>query len=400
MAATEPHPRSSWAVLAAFAVVGAVTQLLWLTYAPVTTVAADHYGVSEGAIGWLANVFPLFYVVLAIPTGLALDRWLRPTLALGAVLTALGACVRLAGDDFGTALAGQTLIAVAQPLVVTATSAVPARYLRADDRPRGIAAASASTFAGMILAFLLGTVVSLHAALVIGAVAAVAAAVVLLVVLREAPGFVPEQPATGLADFRAAWRNPVVRRMCVLVPVPFGTFTALTTWSQPLLEPAGVSSDQAGLLLLLNVTAGVIGCAVVPVWAADRGRQREAVLAGVLAAVAGCLVLAGFPGMGTGLGAFVVVGVLLLPALPIVLELSERASGPSAGAAAGLVWMAGQLGALVVTGLAGLLVDAPAAAFAFLAAVTLLALPALPTGHALASRTSTSRHASSATSSR
>ena len=93
--------------------------------------------------------------------------------------------------------------------------------------------------------------------------------------------------------------------------------------------------------------------------------DARAVLAGVLAAVAGCLVLAGLPGMGTGLGAFVVVGVLLLPALPIVLELSERASGPSAGAAAGLVWMAGQLGALVVTGLAGLLVDAPAAAFAF-----------------------------------
>lgn len=396
MAVTDPHPRSSWAVLAAFAVVGAVTQLLWLTYAPVTTAAAEHYGVSEGAIGWLANVFPLWYVVLAIPTGLALDRWLRPTLVLGAVLTALGACVRLAGDDFGTALAGQTLIAVAQPLVVTATSAVPARYLRAADRPRGIAAASASTFAGMILAFLLGTVVSLHTALVVGAVVAVAAAGVLLVVLREAPGFVPELPAAGVADFLTAWRNPVVRRMCLLVPIPFGTFTALTTWGQPLLEPAGVSSDQAGLLLLLNVAAGVVGCAVVPVWAAERGRQHQAVLAGVLAAVAGCLVLAALPGAGSGLAVFVVVGVLLLPALPIVLELSERASGPSAGAAAGLVWMAGQLGALVVTGLAGLLVDAPAAAFVFLAAVTLLALSALP----LASRSSTSRPASSATSSR
>ncbi|GAA3541968.1 MFS transporter [Nocardioides daeguensis] len=396
MATTDPYPRSSWAVLAAFAVVGAVTQLLWLTYAPVTTAAAEHYGVSEAAIGWLANVFPLWYVVLAIPTGLALDRWLRPTLAVGAVLTALGACVRLAGDDFGTALAGQTLIAVAQPLVVTATSAVPARYLRAADRPRGIAAASASTFAGMILAFLLGTVVSLHTTLVVGAVVAVAAAGVLLVVLREAPGFVPELPAAGVVDFLAAWRNPVVRRMCLLVPIPFGTFTALTTWGQPLLEPAGVSSDQAGLLLLLNVAAGVVGCAVVPVWAAERGRQHQAVLAGVLAAVAGCLVLAALPGAGSGLVVFVMVGVLLLPALPIVLELSERASGPSAGAAAGLVWMAGQLGALVVTGLAGLLVDAPAAAFVFLAAVTLLALPALP----LASRSSTSRPASSATSSR
>jgi predicted MFS family arabinose efflux permease len=399
MADTVPGPRSRWAVLAAFAVVGAVTQLLWLTYAPVTTAAARHYGVSEAAIGWLANVFPLWYVVLAVPTGLALDRWLRPTLALGAILTALGACVRLAGDEFGAALAGQTLVAIAQPLVVTATSAVPARYLRPEDRPKGIAAASASTFAGMIAAFLLGTVVSLHTALVVGAVAAVLAAGVLLVALRARPGFLPELAPAGLRDFRDAWRNPVVRRMCLLVPIPFGTFTALTTWGQPLLEPAGVSADQAGLLLLINVTAGVVGCAVVPVWAAARSRQRQAVLAGVLATVAGCLLLGFAPGLGTGLVSFVVIGVLLLPALPIVLEISERASGPAAGIAAGLVWLAGQLGALVVTGVAGTLVHAPLGAFLLLAAVTLLALPALPRTDGLPSPTSTSRPASSATSS-
>ena len=46
---------SRWPVIAAFALVGAATQVLWLTFAPVTTVAAVHYGVSENAIGWLAK---------------------------------------------------------------------------------------------------------------------------------------------------------------------------------------------------------------------------------------------------------------------------------------------------------------------------------------------------------
>jgi predicted MFS family arabinose efflux permease len=68
---------SRWLVVAAFAFVGAATQLLWLTFAPVTTVAARHYGVSENAIGWLANVFPLVCVVLSIPAGLAFRRWCR-----------------------------------------------------------------------------------------------------------------------------------------------------------------------------------------------------------------------------------------------------------------------------------------------------------------------------------
>ncbi len=370
--------RTAWTAMTAFAAVGAVTQLLWLTYAPVTSAAADHYGVSETAIGWLANVFPLVYVVLAIPVGLALDRWLRGTVVLGAVLTAADALVRLLDDSFAMALAGQTLIAIAQPLVVTAITPMAARYLAERDRARGIALATAATFAGMIVAFALSTVVSLTAALRIDAVVGVACGLLLVVSLRTPPTYAAHGEAGTAADFLAAWRNPVVRRMCLLVPVPFGTFTALTTWTEPLLHPAGVTTDQAGLMLMLNVVAGVVGCAVIPVWAAQHGRRRAALLAGLAATVGACALLAIAPSFAKGLLTLTLVGLLLLAALPIVLELSERAAGSAAGAAAGLVWMAGQLGALVVTGAAGLLVDAPAWCFALLAAGTLLAVPGVP----------------------
>ncbi len=62
--------------------------------------AARHFGVSIGAIGWLSQVFPLVYVLLAVPAGIALDRFLRPALVVGAVLTASGAFLRLVADDF------------------------------------------------------------------------------------------------------------------------------------------------------------------------------------------------------------------------------------------------------------------------------------------------------------
>ena len=65
---------SRWSAIVGYSLVGAATQLVWLNFAGVTTVAASHYGVSETAIGWLAQVFPLLYVVLAIPCGLMLDR--------------------------------------------------------------------------------------------------------------------------------------------------------------------------------------------------------------------------------------------------------------------------------------------------------------------------------------
>ena len=102
--------------MVAFAAVVACTQMLWLTFAPIDTDVARDFGVSKNAIGWLAQVFPLLYVVLALPAGLALDRWFRGTLAGGAALTAFGSLVRLVSATFAWALAGQLLIAVAQPL--------------------------------------------------------------------------------------------------------------------------------------------------------------------------------------------------------------------------------------------------------------------------------------------
>ena len=75
--------RSGWSVIIAYALVCASTQVLWLTYAAITNETARHYDVSVSAVGWLSEIFPLLYVVLAIPAGILLDRWFRPMLAGG-----------------------------------------------------------------------------------------------------------------------------------------------------------------------------------------------------------------------------------------------------------------------------------------------------------------------------
>src|ERR1700684_3432616 len=106
-----------WPVIAAYALVCAATQILWLTFAAITTETARHYGVSVSAVGWLAEIFPLLYVVLAIPAGILLDRWFRPVLATGGALVAVGGLVRLGGNSFAWAMAGQVTVAVAQPIV-------------------------------------------------------------------------------------------------------------------------------------------------------------------------------------------------------------------------------------------------------------------------------------------
>lgn len=373
------EPRSRWSMIAVFALLGAVTQVLWVTYAPVTDAASRYYHVGDGAIGWLANVYPLLYVLLAIPAGIVLDRWFRGGLAAGALLVAAGALIRITGDGYAVALAGQLIVAVAQPLVLNAITGVAGRYLAEKDRPTGIAVGSASTFAGLIIGFGLGAVFTedIPTLLLVQAGLAVVAALAVMAVLRTPAEHKVEAPPAGLGALRVAWSDPFIKRLCALVFVPFGVFVALSTFAQPLLEPAGVSEGTAGLILIANVVAGVVGCAVVPIWANRHGRQLPVLTTSLLVTAVACVTLAFLPGTATGFVALTLIGFGLLPALPIVLELTERRAGGTESTAAGLMWLTGNLGGLVVAAVVGVLVNDPLPAFLLLAVLSLLTLPLL-----------------------
>ncbi|WP_231123641.1 MFS transporter [Nocardioides sambongensis] len=374
-----------WSAVVAFCLAGAATQMAWLTFAPVTTVAADRYGVSETAIGWLANVFALTFVPLAIPAGMLLDRYLRGTLIVGALITALGACLRLGGDTYAWMLLGSTIASLGQPLVLTGIAGLCRNYLRPKDRAVGIAVATASVWVGFVGAFLVGAAFSgaddLPALLRFHAGFAVVAAILLILALRSAPPFAHRVAAASAAEswasVKAVWGDSLVRRLCLFAFVPFGSFIALTTWTQSLLDDAGVSVDEVGVILTLCVAAGVVGTATIPVWAARHRREVAVGMAGSLVAAVALLVLALAPGFGTGLVVLGIAGLMLLPMLAIVLEMIERHGGEAEGVASGLVWTMGNLGGLVVTGLIGFTLGSPGLSFVLLAGVTLVGLPLL-----------------------
>ena len=373
--------RTRWPVLAAFVVVTSANQMLWLTFAPITTDAAKHYGVSEGAIGALSAVFPLLYVLLAIPAGFALDRWFRGSVATGAVLTALGGLIRLGGDSYAWVLAGQLVVAFAQPLVTNSVAKVAGAYTRDEDRPLGIAVCSAGLFAGFLIAFGTGAAFGggdgLRALLVVQALYATVGALLLCVGLRRPGRAVEVLAASGVAALRSVWADPVLRTTVELTVVGFGVFVGLTTWLQALLEPDGISADTAGVLLIVMVLFGVVGSVVIPPAANERSAERQVLFASLVVTAVGSALLAVLHApwaIGVVLAA---MGLLLLATLPVVLEVVERRAGAASGTAAALLWMAGNAGGLVVTLVLAPLLDSPSVAFLVLALVAAAGLPIL-----------------------
>ena len=371
--------RTGWRVVVAYALVCASTQILWLTYAPITNETARHYGVSVSTVGWLSEIFPLLYVVLAIPAGILLDRWFRPVLAGGGALVALGGLVRLGGDTFAWAMAGQVTVAVAQPIVLSAVSKLAGKYLPAEQRASGISVGSAGSFVGILIALVLGPTLGAHGhlqrLLVLDAALGLMAALALGYELRRRGQQGSEHAAIAGSAARALWAMPTMRTMCGLVFLGFGIFVALATWLQTLLEPAGVSETEAGALLVGMVIAGIVGSAVLPPLVARRETERTFMRAAVIAGCAGCVLLGVVPWLGARAAVIVVIGLFLLPALPIILTAAERLAGPTAGTAGAIVWMAGNLGGLVIALIVQVLVHHPLAAFCTMGGVCLLGLP-------------------------
>lgn len=371
--------RGGWGVIAPYALVCAGTQVLWLTYAAITTETARHYGVSVGAVGWLAEIFPLLYVALAIPAGILLDRWFRPMLAGGGALMALGGLIRVCGDTFAWALAGQVAVAVSQPVVLSAISKLAGEYLPAQQRAAGIAVGSAGSFVGILVALLLGPTLGGHGhlqrLLVVEAIVAAIPALALAWALRRPGHAGDEHAAIEGSAARALWALAPMRLLCGLVFVGFGIFVALATWLQTLLAPEHVSETAAGGLLVGMVLAGIVGCAALPPLIAGRGAERPFMRVTVLVSGAGCVALGVMPWLGARAAVIALMGLFLLSALPVVLTAAERMAGPAAGTAGAIVWLAGNLGGLAVALVVQILVHHPLAAFLAMGGVSLLGLP-------------------------
>lgn len=365
-------------VLAAYALLAASTQLLWLTFAAVDTRTAAAMHVSVGLVGDLAAVFPLVYIVLALPTGRWLDRRFGQALGAGAALTAVGALLRLvAPTSFAWQLAGQVVVSAGQPLVLNSINKVAARWFGPTERATAISVGTAALFAGILAAVLMAAPLmdagGLPLLLSVQAAVAVAAAGCVLAALRV-PARFPDDAAAAVS-LRWLLRDRFMWTLAALVFIGMGVYNALATWLQPILEPFG-EGDAAGLLIAVLTFAGIAGAAVLPTSAARADRRRVVLLTALgLSSVAfvAVAVLHNLVWIGAWLFA---AGFVLLAALPVVLDWSEIHAGPERqGAAVGFLMMSGNLGGLVVVLAVQAAIANPYLALGAMAAVTLLGLP-------------------------
>jgi MFS family permease len=350
-----------WLMLAAFGVMAALTQVLWITFAPVTKEAAAFYGKSDLMIGLLSMAFMVVYILLAIPAAWAIDTWGFKTAAgLGAVISAVFALLRgLFASNYTIVLVAQIGIAVGQPLVIGAITKIAARWFPVRERATATGLGTLALYVGPLAAMLLSPYLfvrsGIKGTLLVYGIAMAATAVLFLAVAREHP------PTPAGRDERVLMFDGLKsmirqRDFLLLLGIFFiglGLFNSLSTWVEDIIRPRGFTIHQAGTLGALMLAGGIVGAIIVPL-VSDQKRRRKPFI--VLALVGLLPGLAGVTFAGTSgllfLSGFV-LGFFLLSAGPIAFQYGAELTHPAPeGTSNSLLILMGQVsGILFIVGM-------------------------------------------------
>lgn len=348
-----------WVVLAVFMGVIAVNQLAWITFAPITGVAAKNYGVSDLSIGLLSMSFMIVYIIVSIPASWVIDTYgFRIAVSIGALLTGVFGLARgLVGDNYTLVLISQIGIAVGQPFILNALTKVAARWFPILERATASGLGSLAMYLGIVIGMMVTPWLvlnySINSMLLFYGIAALVAAGFFLIFSREhppTPASPPGQEERSLV-FDGLKQMMRMRDFLLLLAIFFiglGVFNSVTTWIEDILRPRGFSILQAGVIGGLMVVGGILGALVLPILS-DRYRKRVPFI--ILSLAAATLGLVGIAFLDNYtllmLSAFV-MGFFLLSAGPIGFQYGAEITYPAPeGTSNGMLLMMGQISGII-----------------------------------------------------
>ncbi|XP_043915041.1 solute carrier family 49 member A3 isoform X2 [Protopterus annectens] len=366
-----------WFVLLVVCLLNTSNALLWLSFAPVADQISQYFHISLDKINWLS----LVYLIVGVPFGLC-TTWmldfcgLRTCLILSAWLNMLGSIIRffsvLLVDrseviTFILLMIGQTLCALAQPLVLFAPTKVAALWFPENQRTTANMLASVANPFGIMLANLLSPIIvtdKSYIPLMLGiySIPATLACILATAGIREkAPPTPPSASALSSTSepFWTGMKMLFQNRAYVLLMCCFGVgcgiFTAFSTLLEQILCVRGHSNFFIGLCGALFIALGMVGAALFGVYVDKTKRFMEVVKINFcLTALAsiGFALVSRMTRSTTAEGLVVVVcalfGLFGISIYPVCMELAVECSYPVGEAtSAGLLFVSGQVQGIV-----------------------------------------------------
>lgn len=274
-----------WVVLSVFMLIVGITQLLWITFAPITNIAARFYNTSDLIIGALSMSFMIVYIIMVVPAALLIDkRGFRIAAGIGAAITAIFALTRgIFASDFNIVFISQIGIAIGQPFVLGAITKVAAKWFPIKERATATGLGTLAIYIGILIAMVLTPTMviknGIENMLLIYGIASVISAIAFVIFARENPPTSPYENENKSEPLMFEGIKHIFRQrdfilLMVIFFIGLGIFNGVSTWIEKIVEPRGFSISQAGTLGGVMLIGGILGAIIMPLFS-DRYLKRK-----------------------------------------------------------------------------------------------------------------------------
>jgi len=285
-----------WVILVTFMLVSMATQVQWLAHASVMRAASVFYAgqfnpSSVINIDFLAMLYMIVYIAACIPASMILDkRGIKAGLGIGSLLLALAGLAKgIWSGSFAAQIAAQTVLAVAQPFIINAVTAVSVRWFPLRERGTAAGLASLSQYLGFIVAMGLTPLLvvsdparadygkGMDTALLVYGIFSFAAGLAALLLIRERPAKLQSDDShrySGFAkEIRSILSHRDMRILVLLFFIGLGIMNAVSSMVDSIAGNLGVR-DSDGLIGVFMILGGIIGAVVIPMLS-DKFRKRK-----------------------------------------------------------------------------------------------------------------------------
>lgn len=370
---TTKYPAYRFIILFSFMLITIAIEIQWLTHAAVARPAGVFYSGQFNAnsffnIDFLAMAYMLVFLVMSFPASYIIDTYgIKTGLRLGAILLGIFSLAKaLFAKSFIMVVVAQTGLAIAQPFILNAVTALTVRWFPLNERAMAAGFSALAQYIGIIIAMLITPLLvgsdptlpgygsGFEKMLRIYAVISVGAAVIFFVLIKEKPQGIEfkEERLSFRSGLKLILEKRDMKITIFLFLIGLGIFNAISSMTDSVSAMLGVK-DSDGLIGGLMLIGGIIGAIVIPILS-DLLKKRKLFLviclAGMIPGVAG---LTFAPELGNqiytiALISSFILGFFVMSAGPVGFQYAAEVSYPAPESTSqGILLWIGQLTGMV-----------------------------------------------------
>lgn len=360
-----------------------MVQVQWLTHAPIARAAEVFYAghFNPGSffnIDFLASSYMFFYLLICIPASYFIDTYgIVKGVGLGAILTAAGGIIKaFSGTSFTLVISGQIILAIAQPFVINAATAVSARWFPVKERALATGFATLAQYIGILIAMVVTPALIVSTAtdpaygsgvdkmLKIYGIVTLVLSITGLLLLKEKPETPPSDEPYERIRFSEGLKHIFKLRdiwlMVILFTIGLGIFNAVSSMVDSIAGYIGVD-DSNGMIGGIMLISGIIGAVIIPLLSDYFKRRKLFLIICISGMVPGVAGLAFAPALTGGHGvnpeaaytialiSSAMLGFFVMSAGPIGFQYAAEVASPAPESTSqGLMLLVGQVSGLIM----------------------------------------------------